>query len=94
MVDGFDVPSGATGFDYLDVVLNPAYGMVNTTDLPQEREDGDRWLAKVKSWIAPAAHEAGRSPFTALFIEGAAEGGTFPVSLRELKAGSTPTMER
>ena len=85
VVDGFSVPSGTTGYDYLDVVLNPAYGTVNTTDLPQERREGDRWLAKVRSWIAPAAHEAGRAPFTALLIEGTAEGGTFPVSLRELR---------
>lgn len=94
VVDGFSVPLGTTGYDYLDVVLNPAYGTVNTTDLPQEREEGDRWLAKVRSWIAPAAHEAGRAPFTALLIEGEAQGGSFPVSLRELKTGLARGMER
>lgn len=94
VVDGFSVPSGVTSYDYLDVVLNPTYGMVNSTDLPQEREQGDRWLAKVSSWIAPAAPEAGRSPFTALLIEGTSEGGTYPVALVELKVNGGSDLER
>ncbi len=88
VVDGFSVPSDVTEYDYLDVVLNPAYGMTSTTDLPQDRTEGDRWLAKVNSWTAPAPHEAGRSSFRALLIEGTLDGGSYPVSLLELGRGS------
>jgi hypothetical protein len=87
VVDGFSVPGETVAFDYLDVVLNPAYGTMNTTDLPQEREKGDRWLARVNPWIPSAVHEAGRSPLTALQVHSTVEGESFPVGFRELRVG-------
>ncbi len=85
VVDAPTVPGSETTYEYLDVVFNPAYGMVNTTDLPQERSEGARWTAKVHSWIAAAAHAAGRVPYAALRVQGQPEqGGPFMVSLHRL----------
>jgi hypothetical protein len=87
VVDASAVPSGTTTVEYLDVVLNPAYGMVATTDVPQEREQGDRWLAKLRPWTAPAAHEEGREPLWGLLIQGESEGTSFPLAFHVLEAG-------
>lgn len=85
VVDAAEVPSGNTGYEYLDVVLHPAYGTVSTTDLPQERAKDARWTAKAHAWVAPAAHEEGRAPFVALLIRGEDAGGDpYFVSLVEL----------
>ncbi len=84
VVDAFDVPADTTSFGYLDVVVNPAYGAINTTDLPQEREPGDRWLAHLGRWLAPASHEAGRTPYFGLLIQAEKDGTSFPVTLRPL----------
>ncbi len=87
VVDAASVPTGNTTYEYLDVVFNPAYGMVSTTDLPQERSEGARWTAKVHSWIAPAAHAAGRVPYAALLVQGRPEQGEpYTVSLHGLAA--------
>ena len=59
VVDAADVPEGGTDYEYLDVVFNPAYGMVSTVDVPQERARDARWTAAAHSWIAPAAHGEG-----------------------------------
>ncbi len=86
VVDAADVPSGSTELDYLDAVFNPTYGMVTTTDLPQEREKGARWMAKVHTWLAPAVHEEGREPYPALMIQGrVGGGGTYIVGLEGLR---------
>ena len=77
VVDASRVPSGSTEVQYLDAVFNPVYGMVSTTDLPQERARDARWMAKAQIWIAPAVHEEGRTPFTALLVQGLA-GGSDP----------------
>ena len=84
VVDGFHVPGQLAELDYLDAVLNPVYGTVSTTDLPQERATGDRWLGKVRSWIAPASHGEGREALTMVRVEGKVEDDTFTVSLRPL----------
>jgi hypothetical protein len=87
VVDAPTVPAGSTTYEYLDVVFNPAYGTVNTTDLPQERSEGARWTAKVHSWIAAAAHAEGRVPYAALRVQGQPEqGGPYMVSLHGLAA--------
>ena len=87
VVDAFHVPSGTTSVGYMDAVFNPAYGAVNTTDGPQERKGGDRWLARVGTWLGHGAYEAGRRPFPALLIEGEASGERFPVALVGLGHG-------
>ena len=70
VVDGADVPEGGVEYDYLDVVFNPAYGMVSTVDVPQERAKDARWTAAAHSWVAPAAHGEGREPYLAVRVEG------------------------
>jgi len=77
VVDASSVPAGSTELEYLDAVFNPVYGMVSTTDLPQERARDARWMAKAHTWLAPAAHKEGRTPYAALLIEGVT-GGSAP----------------
>jgi hypothetical protein len=94
VVDAASVPSGSTTYEYMDAVFNPAYGMVNTADLPQERNEGARWTAKVHKWIAPAAYESGRTPYAALLVRGQAGDGTsFWVGLHELGKNATSESE-
>jgi hypothetical protein len=89
IVDASSVPSGATSYEYLDVVFNPSYGNVSVADLPQERAEGTRWMAKAHTWTAGMAHEPGRTPYAALLVEGrTTQGETFRVSLLELTATS------
>ena len=89
VVDASRVPSGTTAFTYLDAVFNPTYGMVSTTDTPQERARGARWLAKAHTWLAPAVHGEGRVPLAALQIRGKAGGaGSYLVSLTEVGLGA------
>lgn len=84
VVDGFRVPSQKTVFTYLDAVLNPVYGTVSSTDLPQEREPGDRWMGRVRSWIAPSSLQEGREAMAMTRIRGEVEGGFFTLSLLPL----------
>jgi hypothetical protein len=89
VVDAPSVPSGNTAYEYLDIVFNAAYGMVSTTDLPQERTEDARWMAKLHSWLAPAAHENGRTPYVALRVQGQPSvGTTFLVGMHELAMNS------
>jgi hypothetical protein len=84
VVDAPDVPSESTEFDYLDAVFNPTFGMVSTSDLPQERVRNAHWMVKTHTWIAPAVHEDGRMPYAALLVKGRAGEGTYMVNLGEL----------
>lgn len=70
VVDAASVPSGTTTYEYLDVVFNPAYGMVSVTDLPQERARDARWTPTVHTWVAPAALDQGRVPWVAASVQG------------------------
>jgi hypothetical protein len=86
VLDGASVPDGAATVEYVDAVLNPAYGMVSLVDVPQERDRDARWMAKAHVWLGGVAPEAGRSPFTALMVQGRATGdAAFLVGLTELK---------
>jgi hypothetical protein len=76
VVDAASVPSGTTAYEYLDVVFNPAYGMVSLTDLPQERAREARWTPTAHTWVAPAVHEDGRVPWVAVSVRGQAGGGS------------------
>jgi hypothetical protein len=71
VVDVNTAPSGRTTFQYLDAVLNPTYGMLTVTDVPQERARDAHWTARAHLWVAPAAHAEGRVPVPALAVQGA-----------------------
>ncbi len=79
------MPSGTTDVDYLDAVLNPAYGAVNSTDLPQDRAQGDRWLAQMGTWLERGSLEDGRERFVPLVVEGTIHETTIPVSVLEVE---------
>ncbi len=81
VVDAAEVPGDGINYEYLDVVLNPAYGMVSSVDMPQERSAGARWMSTAHSWIAPAAHEAGRIPYLTVLVEGVHQGASYWVGL-------------
>jgi hypothetical protein len=85
VVDAFAVPSGSTSVAYLDAVLNPAYGAVNATDLPQERKPGDRWLVQVGTWLQSSAAAGGRTPFAGLLVTADVNDEAVPVALMELE---------
>ena len=87
VVDGADVPAGEVEYDYLDVLLNPVYGMVGSADMPQERARDARWTAAAHSWIAPAAHEDGRAPYLVVRVRGEQDDESFWVSLGEVATG-------
>lgn len=88
VVDAASVPGSGTHFDYLDVVFNPAYGMVTATDMPQERGREAHWSTKAHSWVAPAAHGEGRTPFLALRVHGSQSGASaFLVSFGRVREG-------
>ncbi len=57
LVDGFDVPSGSTTYDYTDVFTNPAFGSVSVTDANALRPAGSTWTVPgtVTANAAPAA---------------------------------------
>jgi hypothetical protein len=84
VVDAFAVPSGSTSVAYLDAVLNPSYGAVNATDLPQERKSGDRWLVQVGTWLQDSAAAEGRTPFAGLLVTADVNDEAVPVALTEL----------
>jgi hypothetical protein len=90
VVDAPRLPAGAATFQYMDAVFNPTYGVVSTTDTPQERARGARWMAKAHTWLAPAVHAEGRAPMAALQIRvGTGGGASFLVSLTELELGGS-----
>ena len=83
VVDAAAVPSGVTSFEYLDVVFNPSFGTLAVTDKPEDHEPGVTWTATAHSWITPAVHEGGRSPYPAVLIEGhRGNGGRYPILLQ------------
>ena len=84
VVDAFSLPAEAVALDYVDAVLNSAYGSVSVTDLPQDREPGDRWLTKLRTWTAPAARQGEREPIPFLLIRGESGDAAFPVGLLEI----------
>ncbi|HSL70914.1 MAG TPA: hypothetical protein VK864_11775, partial [Longimicrobiales bacterium] len=84
IVDAAHLPSGSASFDYADVVFNPSYGAVTTSDVAKEHKTGEPWTAKTHAWFANAL-PAGRQPFTAVLLQGSLGGGaTFPLSVLEL----------
>ncbi|WP_447004159.1 S8 family serine peptidase [Saccharothrix isguenensis] len=42
-VDGYEVPSGATEYDYIDLFVAPGLGTVDVTDTDSERTAGETW---------------------------------------------------
>jgi hypothetical protein len=57
LVDGYNVPSGSTTFNYVDVFTNPAFGSVAVTDANAVRAANAEWSvpATVTANTAPAA---------------------------------------
>jgi hypothetical protein len=47
LIDGFSVPSGATAYDYVDTVTNPAFGAVTVADASAAHPNGDVWSGQV-----------------------------------------------
>jgi hypothetical protein len=86
VIDGASVPSGSTSFAYLDVVGNPTYGAIASSDLPKERKNGEQWTAPTNTWLASAL-PAGRQPFTAVLLQGQLQGGV-PFALNVIEFGA------
>ena len=56
VIDGYSVPSGSTAYDYLDVFVNSAFGVISITDPVASHPNGSSWSAQasVKAISAPA----------------------------------------
>ncbi|MCW2609665.1 MAG: hypothetical protein JWM15_911 [Cryptosporangiaceae bacterium] len=63
VVDGYAVPSGSTGYDYLDVFSTPSHGAVTVTDANGARAPGS-------SWTVPGTVTAGADPGTGRVLFG------------------------
>jgi len=79
-------------YDYLDAVLNPSYGTVGVTDVPQERPSNARWMTKLGTWNGGGVFlDKGRAPFTALVVEGKTKDGeTFLANVDEVPSVVVP----
>jgi hypothetical protein len=57
LVDPFNIPSGSTELDYLDVFLNPVFGQVVVNDSNVLHPSGDVWIrpADAKALTTPAS---------------------------------------
>jgi hypothetical protein len=57
LIDGFNVPSGATAYDYLDVFVNASLGSVSISDPAAAHASGATWtgVAQVLPKAVPAA---------------------------------------
>ncbi|MEX2152379.1 MAG: pre-peptidase C-terminal domain-containing protein, partial [Gemmatimonadaceae bacterium] len=75
VVDGMRVPAGTTSFDYLDVVVHPSYGIVNTLDSRRQHAVGETWTTPVRTWAASPL-PTGRVPYLSLVVQGALSAGT------------------
>jgi hypothetical protein len=85
VVDAFAAPGGSVTYDYLDAVLNPSYGTVGVTDVPQARASNARWMTKLGAWTGGGILDQGRAPFTALVVEGKTKDGeTFLADVEEV----------
>ncbi len=85
VVDAAGVPGDEVGYNYLDVVFNPAYGSVSVIDMPQERASGARWTTTAMGWAAQAAHGEGRRPYLAVVVQGGAGDSSYWVSTGEVR---------
>jgi hypothetical protein len=80
VVDAPTVPGGTTQYDYVDVVFNPAYGVVGVTDFSQERKLNVQWTARAHVWPAGAL-PAGRTPYVGVLLQTQPK-GVDPVMLK------------
>jgi hypothetical protein len=78
------VPGGTTTYEYLDVVFNQSFGMVAANDQPAKHVGGSQWSVKTSVWAA--AIPEGRTPYSALLLEGhASTADRFTIGLLELE---------
>ena len=83
VVDAASVPSGSTTYDYVDVVFNQSFGMVAANDQPGKHAGGSQW--SVQTGVLAVAIPEGRTPYTALLLEGRASAtDRFTIGLLEL----------
>ena len=59
LIDGFEVPSGSTAYDYLDVFVNAGLGSVTITDPAALHASGESWT-RTATATALAAPQPGR----------------------------------
>ncbi len=69
LVDTYNIPSGSTAFDYMDVFAHPAFGGVSSSPTQVPRAFGESWLepASVKPLLMPPS---GRFLFGYLYVVG------------------------
>jgi hypothetical protein len=89
VVDAPSVPSGRTSYDYLDVVLNPAFGMAAAADRPDVRKQGAQWSVKSIAWTAGPL-PTGRVAYAAVMVQGQPKGfDRFDLAMLEIASGGS-----
>lgn len=87
VIDAFKTDSLGTWFEYEDILLNPAFGVVAVTDQPKERAVGATWQTRVNAWTSGNL-PAGRGPYAGLLLQAQAKGlDPFTIGLFELRSG-------
>ena len=85
VVDAVNQPAETVTYEYLDAVFNSSFGNVAVLDVPQERGQDSRWMAKAHVWSAGSgSHEPGRIPYPAVLLEGWEGSQSFPMGILEL----------
>jgi hypothetical protein len=85
VVDAANQPAETVTYEYLDAVFNSSFGNVAVLDVPQERGQDSRWMAKAHVWSAGSgSHEPGRIPYPAVLLEGWEGSQSFPIGILEL----------
>ena len=84
VLDAAGRAASSVSFEYQDIVLNPAHGVVAVTDQPSERATGATWTTKGNAWVA-GTMPAGRSAYMGVLVQAQPKGSApFVVTLREL----------
>lgn len=73
VVDHTGQPSASSSFSYQDVIFNPAFGFVASTDQPSDRNTGAVWKTKAHTW--QSVLPAGRSAYSAIGLQVQPKGG-------------------
>jgi hypothetical protein len=78
VVDAARLQNGSISFDYIDLVLNPRFGTLSSTDFPSQRTSGATWDVKANVWRADDVG-SGRRTFAVVGISHP-NAGTLPIS--------------
>ncbi len=84
LIDGFEVPSGSTAYDYLDVFVNPGLGAVSISDPAALHPGGEVWTRTATATVATAPQPGRFLQGQVRVVSGNAVLGTAEIDLRNV----------